>query len=600
MGIVTTQRATSVRAVGALVLLTGAVVMMVAAASCGGRADESTGPGRSVGSSGPPPTIVVGADDDGSGKPAPSSGADGTLVELLLDPDAVSSPGDSSALRDLLGTFLEDPVVVAGLGELHAEAALPAEAFGGAIGAPPNVPPDPTTIAGGGAGSKEGARPTSHQAGKLHLLAQVGVDVPEVERRAASNTIALPAGGSVDGEVTTELRVEQRRLHFEVTEGLAVDQSSGETRLSVETRSELGACPTDAGVVSGTISRDFVLGFPGPDGTLRRTEIHATARIEARLGADRRPVGYALEDLEIQLVGRSGDDTTNEITLRGRVDGLDATDELSNGDPEVHISARSQNDAEAANASFGWLLGALHTHASGLLAQVRSVTESGLCVRVEVDRHGMETLLPGVRAPLDVRVVDAVTGDELGLPVQAVALRGSISPDLVPAAPGVFSVAAGGGRAPYTMIVWTEGIRGAHTVEVVYQGTVGWTIDTMVGPFAVTGVKCGGPAGTWVMTLSANFDGGVFSGEVRAELDETTLEGPYGLVGQTVGGPVAVQQRGAGRITFRTDDDGAAWLELDGDSWAAWIRFTSAGGEIADTGRVELDPASGDDCEGHG
>lgn len=574
-------------------LLAGSALMTVVSASCSGRAGETTRTEQPSASSG---LAVSGADGDAPGHPTPSSGAGETSVELLLDPAAVSASTDPGALRHLLGTFLEDPVVVAGLGQLHAQVEVPADAFGGAIGAPPNVPPGQTTDAEEGAESKEGARPTSRRAGTLHRFAQLGVDVPEVERRTASNTIALPAGGSVDGEVTTELRVEQRRLHLEVTEGVAVDQSSGETRLSVETRSELATCPTDAGVVGGTISRDFVLEFPGADGTLRRTEIHATARIEARVDAERRPVGYALEDLDIQLVGRAGDETTNEIRLRGRVEGLDATDELSIGDPEVHISARSQNDAEAANASFGWLLGALHTHASGLLAQVRSVTESGLCVRVEVDRHGTETLLPGVSAPLDVRVVDAVTGGELGLPVQAVAVRGSISPGLVPAAPGVFTVAASGGTAPYTMIVWTEGTRGAHTVEVVYQGAVGWTIDTTVGPFEVRGVKCGGPAGTWLMALSADFDGGVFSGEVRAELDESTLEGPYGLVGRTVGGPVAVQQRGAGRITFRTDDDGAAWLELDGDSWAAWIRSTGTGGEIADTGRVELVPASGDDC----
>ena len=123
-------------------------------------------------------------------------------------------------------------------------------------------------------------------------------------------------------------------------------------------------------------------------------------------------------------------------------------------------------------------------------------------------------------------------------------------------------MSTGTDTAPYTVIVGTDSILGAHTVTVDYGGGSRWKIDTDVSVFHVTGFKCdGGHLGTWRLNLTADFQGAAFTAELVAEIGPDG-SGPYQLVGRTSSGRVTVEQRGSGRLTFERAPDGTAVLDL--------------------------------------
>ena len=422
---------------------------------------------------------------------------------------------------------------------------------------------------------------------------EVGVDEPSVETTTLDNTIDVPGVGSIRSELTSELRLQHRRISLSSTQTLSATTADESGSLSQSLGGDLDACPTADGIVRGSVQRTIAI----VDATNnRRLHLTVDADIVATVDQSRDPLSFDLENVVVHLENTSGDGTRT-MDGRGRVDDAPGM-EIELGTVDLQIESSTGDVTDAMDSLARAVVEEAQLGARAMLVSVEAATDSGLCVQLRLDRHGISSLDPGGSAPLDATVIDAVTGEVLDLRSDAVAVSGSISPGELAHTPGTYTVSTGTDTAPYSVIVTTDSILGAHTVTVDYGGGTRWKIDTDVSVFHVTGFKCdGGPVGTWRLYLTANFQGAAFTAELVAEIGPDG-SGPYQLVGQTSSGPVVVQQRGSGRLTFERAPDGTAAFSLDGESWAAWSNSASAGGSVDSEARVPILPATEADCAG--
>lgn len=466
-----------------------------------------------------------------------------------------------------------------------------------------NQPSPPTTITAQPAGlrgrrgrsapapasstSRAGARWSVSTAA---VPAEPGVDEPVVERETSTRTVEGRNGTTAQAVTETELRVEQRVLSFASEQTVSVTGAPAAGTLGRTFDGRVGACPTADGDVTGQVHATDTVTAPG-----ERAHVELRADLVAVVGPDRTPVSFSLENVVYRLEVHADGQDRRSADGSGRVGEVAVAELHAVGHADMRFSSEDGDLRDTLADLFRGTLRDATLHTRVLLASVRNASADGLCVRLRVDRHGATTLGRGETAEIDVEVIDAVTGEVLDLPAEAVSPGDRVEPRELPVTPGTFVLTAATDEEHHVVYVTTDTVLGADDVEVVYADGGRWRVDAMVGPFRVEGVKCGGPAGRWELALTASFEGAHFRGQVAAELGADGT-GPYTLTGQTVGGGITVEQAGTGTASFHEATDGAAYLEVTGQSWAGWANGQSTGGQAEGTAQLPLEPADPADC----
>ncbi len=126
---------------------------------------------------------------------------------------------------------------------------------------------------------------------------------------------------------------------------------------------------------------------------------------------------------------------------------------------------------------------------------------------------------------------------------------------------------------------------------MAFTAAPGGVGDGSDGVFGVRAVECDGSAGQWIFDLAATCDGATFSGQVVADIAETTLSGPFTLTGNPVGGGISIPQRGSGTITIVAEGD-TSTLTFASESWMSG----QTGGGSQGPGVLTARRATRDEC----
>ena len=433
-------------------------------------------------------------------------------------------------------------------------------------------------------GTRGGDVPGDDQPGPFDALEPVVED----------KVVPLPDGGEVRSRTSTDLQIVDGRIRQDASQLINTSSGAGTGALDQTFTIDLAACPDVEGVVSGSARRTIVIDGEGEAGAGRVT-VSVEATIVGRVNPARALVSFDLLDVRIDLVIQEPGARDQIVRGYGSRRGVGPGDE--DGRTESRMVAGDTELRRTGQGVFDAALREFTYVARNLMERISTVSDHGVCVRVEVDRHGRMRLGPGEAAPLTATVREVATGQLIDAPTEALAWKGAVSPSAVPSTPADYLFRAPSAPSTYEVIVSTDGIRGGHTLLVVFGEGGSWKIDTTVGPFQVTGLKCDGTEqGPWEMQLSADFDGGVFAAEVQLEIRGD--EGFYSLEGQTVGGGAVVSQHGSGTMRFVEDEDGSAHLEILGESWGSFYRFGGGAGDVDQGGRIPLIEATSADCGG--
>jgi hypothetical protein len=219
---------------------------------------------------------------------------------------------------------------------------------------------------------------------------------------------------------------------------------------------------------------------------------------------------------------------------------------------------------------------------------------SGACVRVDMQPDADPTsITPEQEIGVDIAATAVVDGRPTGgtITTRLTAGGDAVVPDglaqLAPANVTYTAPPVSGG----TITATATSQRGIGVGTLTFTPAPGWVVEGNDGLFEVYGVKCDGAAGMWRFTLSAEFDGAVFSGEVIADIHPDTLAGPFTLDGVSRGGPLSIPQHGTGTMSFVEHGD-TGTLTFTTDAWQAG----TAAGQGRGPGKLDARRATPQEC----
>lgn len=522
---------------------------------------------------------------NGSGRTArdaPASSAPGAATAAEVDVRTALAASAGVHLGEALAR-----TTPAGLGALWIDAdtdgALtgllrdgPITAAGLQLGAPPEVD-----------------RASSHRAFAATAPREIGVDEPDIETSTTTKEVETANGQTLRSTVTSEMRLEQRRITMTTTQSIAAVAQPSAGEMGQELGGEIGACPTIDGTVVGTVSYRVRLG--AEDGT-SIVDVRLRADLQATVDAHREPVSFDLTNVDGGVETTDKDGEPIAVRATGSVVGAPGDLlEFGGGTMAVSIDGDGELLDENTSRMIGAVVAQLQLAARTMLSAISGATDNGLCVKVVVDRHGVQVLGPGETTTIDATVIDSSTGAEIDAPADAFPETGSVDPRGVTTSPVTFRYVAGAERRVNSVIVGTDSVLGAHSITLTYEQRPGWKVDAKVSVFRMVGTKCDGIAGTWRFVLSAAFAGATFSGEVIAEVGADGT-GSFELSGHTTGGGVTVAQGGRGTMTITEHDDGSASMSILGEAHVIVGSHVGEGGPFGDGAPIALVRAAGDDC----
>ena len=118
-------------------------------------------------------------------------------------------------------------------------------------------------------------------------------------------------------------------------------------------------------------------------------------------------LSFDLENVVVHLENTSGDGTRT-IDGRGRVDDAPGM-EIELGTVDLLIESTTGEVTDATHSLARAAISEAQLGARAMLVSVEAASDSGLCVQLRLDRHGISSLDRGPATP-DATVIDAVTG----------------------------------------------------------------------------------------------------------------------------------------------------------------------------------------------
>lgn len=370
-----------------------------------------------------------------------------------------------------------------------------------AIAAGPSV----AKAVGGPAAGAAPATPTLGRAGTP------GFDQPIVtqEHDAEDSTIGgRPSTRTTEGSGRIERQVETSTVTTVVTVG---DPATDGATESVRTTTRKTVCEAGA-EVSGEFEVERVQTVT-KDGRTTEVRHHLEGRFE------RRPDGTVdLRGVRSTIGAQSGSGGAMtpgpQMVTEIAVNAWDVSGDISSSRGEFR-AVEHPKDVSAADAVSAGVL-ALEVFQDVVKDAVERAQklreEGGLCVRIQVDTHGVHELATGDTTPFDAWVIEVATGEVIGdAPLTASGLSSRITPDS-----GVgrttFDFTAGG-RPSFLGSVRTSTPLGGHHALLQFNAP-GWTfegvsyayvVDTVLGPVTATstwsGRVCGEFTDQWDVTV---------------------------------------------------------------------------------------------------
>ncbi len=386
---------------------------------------------------------------------------------------------------------------------------------------------------------------------------------------------AADAEGAARIEVTGDPRLDSTLANGRMTSTTAsttrIDGEGGATGTAEVTTGVDGAvCPDADGVVDVTMEFRSRLAIAHPElgeaSGEADVELHLRARFDdrARLAdLDTDAVAGVAQSMAASGKGRAG--SYAELALRHRMTGLVDRDSAWLSAWPATVRRSSSGMDRASLTTLGTALGQFSQSMSLTLADsIERFVRGGACVRVELSADpGPDGLEPGERSTVHAAPVARADGQDAGGEVEAslVAGAGSVVDGGPHPAPGdVVYRAADEEGASGTVEVVATSRRGIGTARITLgTGTTGYRVDATSNGIAVTGLKCGGPWGSWQLSLVGDLGDGVhYEASLAGDVDAGTRTGEYTMSGWTSAGGHRYPFSGPGTITIVERDGGYA------------------------------------------
>jgi hypothetical protein len=233
------------------------------------------------------------------------------------------------------------------------------------------------------------------------------------------------------------------------------------------------------------------------------------------------------------------------------------------------------------------LLGVMHGTAASRYWQ------SGACIQLEATEP-LADLTSAESAQFDVRAVHAIDGAEVAGTFEAKPINGTVEPAEAEA-PATFTVTVAAGDADGWAEVTFRSLRGIGRTDLVVPAR-GYRVE-LGEEVTLTGEKCGGPAGPWLLTFAGSVDADgmavSFNGTLTLEIN-ADLTGTYqvDLRGTADGLPpmlaAALTFTGGGSAVFVDDPEAPRIDLLDGELTAT---ASGSGPDMSIDGIVTQGPA---------
>lgn len=385
-------------------------------------------------------------------------------------------------------------------------------------------------------------------------------------------------GGAVEEIPAVQMTLVDGTMDLRILQRVVEPVDGGEMSVELDLRGELDACPSADGTVTAVLSADVrieaVAGASTASGRYTMLlDLSAVVDDAARLVTTVIDVSGSSSDTSTQASDDGDADIDgwfveggSRTTLAGRVaDGLSVTDVS-----DVALTRRSTNADDAAAETFLVQQASVATALGSLvLVSAEKFWRGGACVDVQLIPAGDPAAVrPGDAIPVAIEATSAVDGQPIDAPATAAATAtgGTATPTGTARelpADVVYAVPGDGSDGELTGQVTSR--RGIGTSTLPFTVARALRVDGQLDVFHAAGTKCGGLAGAWELSLSADFQGYPFTGVLRFELSDTGT-GTYTLVGSTTGGGITVDQSATGAVEAVPGPNGRQ-LIFSGAAW---------------------------------